>query len=141
MYLKQIGIVKSREENKGVIEIYNEYKEGLDGIEEFSHLIIIAWLHKVSEEERKTLKVRPMRLQNMPLVGVFCTHSPHRPNPIALTIVRLLERQDNLLYVDGLDLFVGSPILDIKPFSPTLCPRDVRTPEWNNELSKFHKNV
>ncbi len=141
MYLKQIGVVKSREEKEGVIEIYDEYKEGLDGIEEFSHLMILAWLHMVSEEERNVLKVRPMRSDNLPLVGVFCTHSPHRPNPIAVTIVRLIKRQDNLLYVEGLDLFVGTPILDIKSFSPRLCPKDVKTPEWDSELPRFHKHV
>ncbi|AWR93857.1 tRNA (N6-threonylcarbamoyladenosine(37)-N6)-methyltransferase TrmO [Acidianus brierleyi] len=139
MYLKEIGVVKSKEENRGIIEIFNEYKEGLDGIEEFSHIILLAWLNKVSNDQRKILKVKPMRLDNLPTVGVFCTHSPHRPNPIALSIVKLIERKENLLYVDNLDLFVGTPILDIKAFSLAFCPKDVKVPHWNNELSKFHK--
>ncbi|ARM75305.1 tRNA (N6-threonylcarbamoyladenosine(37)-N6)-methyltransferase TrmO [Acidianus manzaensis] len=138
--LRQIGIVKSlNDKREGIIEIFPQYLEGLEGIENFSHIILLAWLHKVSEEQRNTLKVKPMRIQDLPNVGVFCTHSPHRPNPIALSIVRLTERKNNLLYVQNLDLFEETPILDIKTVSPSFCPKDIKVPEWNKELEKYKK--
>jgi len=56
MYLKEIGVIKSKEENRRTIEIFNEYKEGLDGIEEFSHIILLAWLNKVCNEQRKNFE-------------------------------------------------------------------------------------
>lgn len=138
--LRQIGIVRSvNEKGEGIVEVFSEYAEGLEGIEDFSHIILIAWLHKVTEEQRKTLKVKPMRIQHLPEVGVFCTHSPHRPNPIALSIVRLVKRKGNLLHVQDLDLFVETPILDIKPVSLSFCPKDIKVPEWDKELQKYKK--
>jgi tRNA-Thr(GGU) m(6)t(6)A37 methyltransferase TsaA len=122
---------------EGVLEIYEEYAEGLYGIEGFSHLIVVALLHKVSEERRKTLRVRPRRLkllglseEDIPEVGVFCTDSPHRPNPIALTIVELVEVEGRFLRVGGLDLFDGTPILDLKPYTPSRRIEEIRLPAW-----------
>jgi len=125
-----------------VLEIYEEYAEGLCGIEGFSHLIVIALLHKVPEERRSTLKVRPRRLkllglsEEVPEVGVFCTDSPHRPNPIALTIVELVEVSGRFLRVRGLDLFDGTPILDLKPYTPSRRVEEVRVPEWYQRALK-----
>ncbi|RLG86307.1 MAG: tRNA (N6-threonylcarbamoyladenosine(37)-N6)-methyltransferase TrmO, partial [Thermoprotei archaeon] len=120
MRLVPIGVVRVRysdEEVKdswirggvdGVIEVFPEFEAGLEGIDGFSHLILIAWLHKVNDEQRKVLKVRHRRLlrfgipyEDLPEVGVFCTDSPHRPNPIALTIVKLVKREGRFLYVEG----------------------------------------
>ncbi|MEM1587271.1 MAG: tRNA (N6-threonylcarbamoyladenosine(37)-N6)-methyltransferase TrmO [Candidatus Bathyarchaeia archaeon] len=120
---------------EGVIEVYEEYAPGLEGIDGFSHLIVIAYMHKVSEEERKVLKVRPKRLRLLgvdmaPEVGVFCTDSPHRPNPLALTIVELVERRGRFLRVKRLDLFDGTPILDIKPYTPSRRINEVGLPTW-----------
>ncbi|MEM2196995.1 MAG: tRNA (N6-threonylcarbamoyladenosine(37)-N6)-methyltransferase TrmO [Nitrososphaerota archaeon] len=147
-HVRPIGIVHvnlSDEEVKanwpggvdGVIEIYEEYAPGLEGIDGFSHIMVIAYLHKTSEEERKVLKVRPKRLRllgvdasGLPKVGVFCTDSPHRPNPIALTIVELVERTGRLLKVKNLDLFEGTPVLDIKPYTPSRRIEEIRLPAW-----------
>ncbi len=126
---------------EGVLEIYEEYAEGLRGIEEFSHLIVIALLHKIPEERRRTLRVRPKRLrllglseEDIPEVGVFCTDSPHRPNPIALTIVELVEVDGRFLRVRGLDLFDGTPILDLKPYTPSRRVEEVRLPAWYQKV-------
>ena len=151
--LKPIGIVHtqaSEEEIKnsyegvsGYIEVFKEYEEGLDGIEGFSHIIVLAYLHRVSEEQRKVLKVRHRRLKrfgiridDLPEVGVFCTDSPHRPNPIALSIVELVKREGNILYIKGLDLFDGTPVLDIKAYTPDRCIENIETPWWHKELVK-----
>ena len=141
--LKYIGIVRENKDGKGIIEIYKEYIQGLYKLEEFSHIIVISWLNKVSEEQRNTLIVRPrgllkygFRLEDLPEVGVFCTDSPHRPNPIAISIVKLIKRQENLLHVEDLDLFEETPILDIKAFTLARCPDDVKVPKWVEEFEK-----
>jgi len=90
--------------------------EALDGIVGFSHVLIIFYLHKVDEDRRSLLKVHPENKEELPLVGVFATRSPSRPNPIGVTVVKLLERQENVLKVLGLDAYDGTPVLDIKPY-------------------------
>jgi len=96
-------------------------------VEEFSHLILVTYLHK---SRGRPLVVRPKRVPGAPEVGVFATDSPDRPNPIGVTIVRLVRREGRLLYVEGVDLFDGTPVLDIKPFTPARCPADVKAPWW-----------
>jgi len=151
--LKPIGFVRvnfSDEEIKksvkgvsGVIEVLEEYSEGLDGVEGFSHIIVIAYLHKVRDDQRKVLKVRPRKwaklgvdISDIPRIGVFCTDSPHRPNPIALTIVKLIKREKNRLFVDGLDLFDGTPVIDIKGYTESRIIKNLKEPEWHKKLSK-----
>ena len=80
-----------------------------------------------------------MRREDLPLVGLFATRSPRRPNPIGVTTVRLLERRGNVLRVLGLDALDGTPVLDIKPYLPYGdCIQDTHVPEWvrsfNEEL-------
>ena len=109
--------------------------EALDGIEEFSHLIIVFWTHNTSNTARKIRKVHPGGLKNMPLKGIFATRSPIRPNPICLTTVRLIERKENILFVDGIDAINNTPVLDIKPHLPYYdVPLNVKTAEWLNDL-------
>ena len=126
-----IGYVREAgEESK--IEILNEFRDGLTGIEEFSHLIILYWMHmRDSEEERRTLLVYPRRHAVNVLKGVFACRSPSRPNPIGLCVVELLRAEGNMLTVRGLDAFENSPIIDIKPYLPRndSIP-DARVPEW-----------
>jgi tRNA-Thr(GGU) m(6)t(6)A37 methyltransferase TsaA len=90
--------------------------EALDGIEGFSHVLIVFYLNQVGEDRRSLLKVHPENKEELPLVGVFATRSPARPNPIGITVVKLLERQGNVLKVLGLDAYHGTPVLDIKPY-------------------------
>jgi len=122
---------------KAEIKIFDEYVDALEGLEGFSHIIVIYFLHKVTEEQKKTLKAKPRRmvkyglsLEELPLVGVFCLDSPHRPNPIGLTIVKLIEKRDNVLEVDELDAYDGTPVLDIKPYTPDRCKTNLQLPEW-----------
>ena len=90
--------------------------EALDGIDGFSHIVIIFYLHKVDEDQRSLLKVHPENKEELPLVGAFATRSPVRPNPIGITVVKLLEHQENVLKVLGLDAYDGTPVLDVKPY-------------------------
>jgi len=92
------------------------YEEMLDGIENFSHIIIIYWPHLLTEEQRKLKKVYPMGRKDLPIQGIFATRSPARPNSILISTVQLIERQGNILHVKGLEALNESPILDIKTY-------------------------
>jgi len=96
---------------EGVLEILREYEEGLTDIEGFSHLFVIWAFHR---SEGCALLGKPPTDERPH--GVFATRSPRRPNPIALTVVELLRREGPRLYVRGLDMLDGTPILDIKPY-------------------------
>jgi tRNA-Thr(GGU) m(6)t(6)A37 methyltransferase TsaA len=103
------------EEAESELEIDFAWVDALDGIEEFSHLWVLWWLDAVARPPQ-ALHVHPERRQDLPLVGLFATRSPVRPNPVAMTAVRLLRREGARLWVSGLDAFEGSPVLDLKPY-------------------------
>lgn len=145
--LKPIGFVTTKAIRKKVRDKSNVSKivfgehlaEALNGIEEFSHLFVIFWMHKISTEERKTMKVHPRNRRDMPLLGVFATRTPQRPNPIGLTLVRILGVKGNVVTVQGLDAFDGTPILDIKPYDYWDTAEDARVPEWWARLREESK--
>ena len=138
--IKVIGHVANDVTERGHIEAQDltsqividpSYSSALDGIEPFSHVVVVFWLDRTTEEERKTLKVHPRGDAAIPLTGVFATRSPLRPNPIAITTVKLVERQGNILTVKGLDALNGTPVLDIKPYLPEpFLPNEVKVPDW-----------
>ncbi len=97
----------------GTIELELEYIGGLKDLDGFSHIILIYHLHK---SRRSALQVVPF-LDSEPR-GVFATRAPHRPNPIGISVVRLLRIEANVLYVESLDILDGTPLLDIKPYVP-----------------------
>ncbi len=102
------------EEQEAEIEIDPAWAGALDGIEGFSHIWVLWWLDQAGPPT--ALHVHPERRRELPAVGFFATRSPQRPNPIALTAVRLLARRGNRLRVQGLDAYEGTPILDLKPY-------------------------
>ena len=109
----------------------------LDGIEDFSHLLVLYWAHRVTPEGRSLTKVHPMGRKDLPLVGVFSTCSPARPNPVLVIAVRLLERKGYTLRVEGLDAVDGSPIVDIKPYLPSYYAiEDAKLSDWMNNILK-----
>ncbi len=97
------------------------YSEAFRGIETFTHLWLIFEFHQVDEKAVQAL-VRPPRFEGKMKLGVFATRSPHRPNRLGLSVVKFLkleERKDSIhLFVTGVDLVDGTPILDIKPYVP-----------------------
>jgi tRNA-Thr(GGU) m(6)t(6)A37 methyltransferase TsaA len=97
----------------GQVEVFPEYAEGLEGLEDFSYVILIYALHL---SDGFTLKVKPF-LDDV-MHGVFATRHPRRPNPIGLSTVRLLSRRDNVLVAAGIDVLDETPLLDIKPYVP-----------------------
>ena len=110
-----------------------QWTPALEGIEEFSHLFVLFWLHGIREEVR--LHVHPEDRQDLPEVGLFCTRTPRRPNPVGLQVVELIAHEGNVLTVRCLDALDGSPVLDIKPYLPGGdAVAGARTPEWLRKL-------
>jgi len=140
--IKPIGIVKSRVKEKqapdyGWPEVVSEvvvdscFTEALDGLEGFSHIIVIYWLHRSDDPARMALKVHPRARQDMSPVGLFASRCPYRPNPLGQKVARLLERRGNILRVQGLDAIDGTPVMDIKPYIPGYdSVADATVPPW-----------
>ncbi|MGQ9671936.1 MAG: tRNA (N6-threonylcarbamoyladenosine(37)-N6)-methyltransferase TrmO [Candidatus Aminicenantales bacterium] len=119
---------------KAELEIFEPYAQGLKDIEGFSHLIIVFVFHK--SKESKLLVKPPLETRRR---GVFSTRSPHRPNPIGLTVVRLLSRRHNFLRVSGADMIEGTPILDIKPYTPREIKRALKLGWLENRRGQSHR--
>jgi tRNA-Thr(GGU) m(6)t(6)A37 methyltransferase TsaA len=114
-----IGVAEKTEENLSTIRIYPEYLPAMMGVEAYEKLYVLYWFHlRDDEEHRGTLQVIPRRHGATEPRGVFATHSPSRPNPIGLTLVDLVKVEGCTLTVRGLDALEGSPIVDIKPYTP-----------------------
>ena len=109
----------------------------LDGIEDFSHIFVLYWPHQIPDEKRKLIKVHPMGQKDLPLMGIFATCSPARPNPVLITAVRFLERHENVLKVQGLEAIDGSPIIDLKPYNPNYyLIKNAKLPDWMMKITR-----
>jgi len=140
MNLKPIGIVRkgikravakcNREKVVSDIIINTSLTEALDGLEESSHIVVLYWMHQAMSGE-VPLKVHPRGKQELPLLGLFATRTPNRPNRIGIATVSLLARQGNILRVEGLDAIDGTPVIDIKPYIPGYdSVTDTKVPPW-----------
>lgn len=142
--IEPIGVVRNSIYERGRMDwqdiiseivIAGRWSDALDGIEDFSHILILFWMHRLEPEKRQLTRTHPQGRHDLPLVGIFATRSPSRPNPLGLSLVRLLERQGNILRVKGLDALDGTPVLDIKPYLP---PGDsvawARVPQWVEKI-------
>jgi len=101
----------------GKVKVFKQYQEGLKDIEGFSHIILIYKFHR---SKRYCLKVKPF-LDDAEK-GIFATRYPRRPNQIGISVVKLLRRKENILFVKGIDVIDGTPLLDIKPYVPEFGP-------------------
>lgn len=109
----------------------------LDDIDGYSHIMVIYWAHKIPAESRQLTKVHPMGLKDVPKKGLFATCSPARPNPVLLTAVKLVERNANILKVQGLEAVDGSPVIDIKPYAQGYYGVENPTrPQWMDDIHK-----
>ncbi len=128
---KQTPIQASRSQAVGQVVVDPEFVEGLQDIEGFSHLIL---LYVFNKSEGYSLRVKPF-LDDQ-LRGLFATRHPCRPNPIGLSIVRLLARHDNTLEIEGVDVLDGTPLLDIKPYVPDFDMQENTRVGWYETRSK-----
>lgn len=114
------------------------WAEALSGLDGFSHALVICYLHLIAGDVSPAT-IRPQRRPEMPEMGFFGTRTPARPNPISLTVVEILGREGSVLHVRDLDMYDGTPILDIKPYlTRGECVPDAREPEWVARLRKIH---
>ncbi len=109
------------------IRVFNRYAAGLLGLEGYSHIFVIYWMHEVRDTR---LVVRPWGREDLPDVGVFATRFPPRPNPIGLSVVELLGVSPPKVFVKGLDAWTGTPVLDLKPYDYYDIVRRPHIPEW-----------
>ena len=117
------------------IIIKEEYVPLLNGIDEYSYVTMIYWAHKVPESSRLLKHVHPMGRKENPLMGIFSTCSPARPNPVLMTVVKLVKREGNVLHVQGLDAIDKSPVIDIKPYVMEFYPqKNIRIPDWMRKI-------
>jgi len=146
--LKPIGYVLSSvteqmDENWGEIEskiiLYPEYAGALTGLENFSHAIILTYLHQAHYKKEKHLQRRPRNLKTMPKVGIFSQRAKDRPNSIGVTSVEIISVGDDYLEIKGLDAINETPILDIKPYYPQYDRiESPKIPEWVGRLMKYY---
>jgi tRNA-Thr(GGU) m(6)t(6)A37 methyltransferase TsaA len=142
MTVSPIGVVRNRvkqkqkpgykwEEVVSEVVINDSLVEALDGLEEFSHIMVIYRLHMAIDKAKMADKVHPRGDKELPLVGRFATRSPYRPNSLGQKLVRLLERRGNVLRVRGLDALDGTPVIDIKPYIPGYdSVENATVPKW-----------
>jgi tRNA (adenine37-N6)-methyltransferase len=150
--LERIGIIHSEhhepkrtpiqpvcaEGSPGRVEVFAQYAEGLDDIEGYSHLHLIYWFHRAADIASSVAGPSPLKvvpfLDDVPR-GVFATRTPTRPNPLGLSIVRLIERRGNELLVEDLDVLDGTPLLDIKPYVEAFDLRIGTRGGWTERVS------
>ena len=109
----------------GTVEVFPEYTEGLKDIEGFSHIILIYHFHL---SKKVLLNVKPY--MDNEVHGVFAMRGPSRPNPIGISIVRLVKIEDYILHIQDVDIVDGTPLLDIKPYVPKFDIRKVEKVGW-----------
>jgi len=113
---------------KGTVELLPEYAEGLQDLEGFSHVVLLCHLHLSTGY---SLKVKPF-LDDQ-LRGVFATRAPRRPNPIGLSVLRLIKIEGTILHVEDIDIVDGTPLLDIKPYVPEFEVQETVRIGWLSE--------
>ena len=129
--VRPIGHVQ-KTDGRTLIVLEKKYQPGLLGLDGFSHIQVIWWFDKNdTPEKRAILQVHPRGDPKNPLTGVFATRSPVRPNLIALSLCKIVSVKDNVVEVEKIDAFEGTPILDIKPYAPGQDSAiGVKVPDW-----------
>jgi tRNA-Thr(GGU) m(6)t(6)A37 methyltransferase TsaA len=150
--LRPVGVVRTRFEDlpstptqaslqrddEGLLELDPRYQDGLDGLSGFSHAWLVSWLGQASDLEfTPALRQVPNPLRDQQReVGVFATRSPLRPNPVGLSLVRILGVEGTVIRFGGVDLLDGTPILDIKPYIPSIDVPDEATRQgWLDDVT------
>ncbi len=138
--LRTIGSVRVNQDGYAV-ELAPEYRNGLIGLEGFSHLQVLWWAHGLDNDEYRSITELPKPYKAGPeTLGVYATRSPLRPNPIAVTNAAILgfDQQAGIIRVAFVDAEDGTPVIDIKPYHPsTERVRDVDVPEWCSDWPQW----
>jgi tRNA-Thr(GGU) m(6)t(6)A37 methyltransferase TsaA len=148
MQIEPIGVVHTTiaeavDDNWGEviseIHLIPDLAAGLNGLDDFSHLLIIFWMHQASFNPATDLQRHPRGRADLPKRGIFAQRAKHRPNPIGITAVKLLGVDGPIVRVEGLDAIDGTPVLDIKPYVPAFDRVPdvlVQQPEWMMDIMR-----
>ncbi|MGG2014879.1 tRNA (N6-threonylcarbamoyladenosine(37)-N6)-methyltransferase TrmO [Bacillus sp. S10(2024)] len=118
------------------IIIHPEYKDGLIGLEEYSHAIVIFYMDQFKEKTQSWIR-KPRGIESLDEKGCFAQRTKYRPNPIGISTVEIVSIEDNVMIVKGLDANNKTPVLDIKPYVSEFDSReDTHSPIWMKELMK-----
>jgi tRNA (adenine37-N6)-methyltransferase len=125
------------QEHVSELVISSDWDELLDGIDGLSHILVLYWPHLIMPEKRNIRRVHPMGRLDVPPKGIFATCSPARPNPVLVSTVRLLKRNENILKVQGLEAEDGSPIIDVKPYVTLYYgAANPSLPDWMDQIQQ-----
>jgi len=126
-----VGFVRKKSQTTK-IEIQKAFVPALLGLDQYSHMYVLYWFHENDTPQRRSiLQVHPRNDERNPLTGVFATHSPVRPNLVALATCRILAIRENRIEIDGIDANDGTPVIDIKSYNSKNEPDPpFRIPEW-----------
>ena len=117
------------------IELRPEFADGLLGLDQFTHALVVFFMHRYPDREISVLRRHPRGRSDMPLLGVFAQRARMRPNRVGITAVEIVRVEEDAAVVRGLDALDGTPVLDLKPYVPVFDRRDgARVPEWMTRL-------
>ncbi len=126
-----IGMIR-KTDDRCEIHIEDQFSDALLGLDSFSHIYVLYWFDRNdTPEKRLTLRVRPQKNKQNPLTGVFATHSPMRPNLLALSLCKIVSISANIIRIEDIDAHPDTPVIDIKCYIPPREePAGIRLPEW-----------
>lgn len=146
MNISYIGKVSNNitdlvDDNWGNVEseiiLEDKYKDGLKGLQNFSHAIIIFYMDKANFNIESDLVRKPRGREDLDFYGIFAQRAKHRPNPIGITTVKIVKVTDNILKVKGLDTVNHTPVIDIKPYFKVFDNiSEYHQPEWVDDIMK-----
>ena len=140
---EKVRSMKSFRQVQTDIVIREDLVDALQGLSAFSHLEVIYYMHLQPPPEGFRTRIHPLGLQQLPLVGLFATRTPHRPNRLGVTLCRLLEVRGNVVTTRGLDALDGSPVLDIKAAwkDRYLEAAEMRFPDWTETAMELWEKL
>ena len=118
------------------IVLQPEFAPGLLGLGDFSHAMILTFLHEAEYDPEVHLRRHPQERQDMPLLGIFAQRARHRPNRIGVTACEIVEVTESSVKVRALDAINGTPVIDVKPYVPVYDKKDATIPEWMEKMMK-----
>jgi len=113
-----------------------EFAPGLLGLGDFSHAMILTFLHEAKYVPEVHLRRHPQERQDMPFLGIFAQRARHRPNRIGVTACEIVEVTEGSVKVRALDAINGTPVIDVKPYVPVYDRKDATIPEWMDNMMK-----
>ncbi len=140
VYIEPIGYVVTGERDvsrqdwsrvRSEVQLRDDLAPALLGLEDYSHVIVLGWLDRIPDELRQRLRAYPSGDKRLPVQGALALRGGARPNPLAVTVCRLLGIEGDTLRLEGLDLVDGTPVLDVKPYIAYYdSVPDAKLPKW-----------